>query len=404
MNQEEKFHFSQTYWGKEKVIRITDIKEKSMLYRKIIITVIIIGSINSFSVIYSQTFESARQKYEKKNYKETIKELKLLLKIDGNNFKASKLLQKAIIALKNKQSIFYTEKAVLEINYGKIKVAYKLLEKAIKLNPSNEKANKMFFSIHDVVNIEEKVKIAKKQKQEKKVQAEKKIRAIKIKEKRNSIRLKKILMSREQLSLSISSIYTTATSDNLAYANGDFAGLGLRLNANYYFNSSDKKFGIAIDYSNLLLKLDTNDDVNFSIHKIKSSLLYRFFVYEDLGGQFIIEPRINYQVFVLNNLKPAGIYNFKNIYGFSFGLKISDPILHHFGKNKVFENIIFEAEINMLAMPNKEAALLVKDFYAGLKYQLKNLQIKLGYHYFGINNNTVHETYNSIELGVGYKM
>jgi len=381
-----------------------------MLYKKIIITILIFGSINNFSVIYSQTFESAKQKYNNKDYKETIKELKALLKKDKNNLRASKLLQKAFIALKNKESIFYTEKAVLEINYGRIKSAHELLKKAIKLNPSNEKASKLFFSINDIVAIEKKVKIVEKRRQEKKIAAEKRIKIIQIKEKKKkqkkeeSIRLKKMLINREQLSFNISSIYTTATSDNLAYANGDFAGLGLRLNANYYFNSSDKKFGIAIDYSNLILKLDNNDEVDFSIHKVKSSLLYRFFVYEDLGGQFIIEPRLSYQVFVLNNLKPAGIYNFKNIYGISFGLKISDPILHHFDKNKVFENIIFETEINILAMPNKKTALFVKDFYAGLKYQLKNLQIKLGYHYFGINNNTVHETYNSIELGVGYKM
>ena len=115
-----------------------------------------------------------------------------------------------------------------------------------------------------------------------------------------------------------------------------------------------------------------------------------------------VGARAGYHFFTLQNLKSEGAYNFTRIYGPSFGIFLSDPVIYRVLKKDFFKNIGFETEINYLFLLGQAGAPSAPELYMGAYYNLDRYRFSLGYRFYSIRQESVKENYNDIELGAGY--
>ena len=335
----------------------------------------------STSNSFAKSLKSARKKFDKKNYIAAEKELKSLIKSNPDDYEARKLLKKIDAVRKQKESKKLTQNALLEIDNKNFKKALSILEKAILLDPSNDRARDLYISIKDVVKIEK--KSVTDNKREKKEEA--------------------IMTGRNKYYFNGGVSFTFAESDNVDYFKTDITLLGLRLDGRYYFDYLGRRLGLSGDYTGYLIKTTGNENILFLTQRLNATVRFRTFFFENPNGKLTVGARLNFHYFNLQNFKGRGVYNFINIYGPSFGVFVSDPVIYRFFKNSFVRSIGFESEINYLFMPGKGASSpSVIDLYAGGYYKLDRFRFCLGYRLYWIGSDNVKESYNTIELSVGY--
>ena len=333
-----------------------------------------------FKISLSQSIESAKDKLSKGDYTGAEKELKQLLEVDRENIEASKLLNEVEQIKKKKNSLNLTEKALIEINNRRFKKAEELLQEAISLDPSNSRARELYTSIYEIKEIEKEA----------------------VEEERRDD-----LYKLRRGFITVSTLYTFADSNRLDYIDSKVSMIGYKLDGGYYFGFLERRLGLSADYSGYLFKTSGNVSIDFLIHRLNASIRFRTFLFENKTNTWIVGIRANYHYFYLKSLKEEGAYNFKRIYGPSFGLFTSDPIINRFYKSELFKDIGFEGEIHYLSMIEKDDPPSVIEFYVGTYYRLNRfnfnrLKLALGYRLYRISESSINETYNDIEFKVGY--
>ena len=438
---------------------------KSMIWKKIINrplvsmmkVFVILTTLFIFSplMLRCQTVESAREKFLAGNYEEAESEIKSVLEKEKGNIEAENLLLEIERARKKKQSFLLTKKALLEIENRNFEEAYNLLKEAIIQDPENEEARKLYLSIHEIAEIEKKsleniikeevskskiteeVQIAKKietqgevgvevsaetqekskskeaeinkpgeiepaekVEQPKKIEPARPVEKIIPPEKPEPGKPKK---RRNHAYIQVTSAYTVANSNNLDYVNSKVSLLGGDVFGYYYFNFLKEHVGISTNYSISFLKLKGEDVVDFLVQRVNASVRYRAFLFEkDENLKLTVGAMLGYNLFSLHSKTEYGVYKFTTLYSPGFGFFISDPVIYRFIKNKIFENLGFEGELNFVYLFRKGAPYSL-DIYSGAYYDVARYRISLGFNTEIIKDREVHERYNNIQIGSGYR-
>jgi tetratricopeptide (TPR) repeat protein len=348
--------------------------------------------------LYSLSIESAREKIKNEDYEEAIKELNTILESDSENVEAIELLGEIEKIGNKKRAEALTAKALVEIDNRRFEAAYKYLKEAIVIDPENLKARQLYLSIHDVMKVEEESIALEATGEEKKtVPGEAEAAPLSEEEKQ------KAPPRYDTAIVKLSTSYDFANSNKLSYLDSRISMIGARVDARYYFDFFEKRLGVSVDYTVYPLKISGDERIKFIAHRVNASGRFRMFFFEDGPQRLTVGARLNYHFFTLQNLLEQGAYNFKQIYGPSLGIFISDPVVYRFVKNDFFKNFGLEGEFNYLFLIGQGAAPSSLELYLGAYYDLERFRFSLGYRLYSIATEAINETYNDIEVGAGYR-
>jgi len=306
-----------------------------------------------------------------------------------------------------------TERALIAINNREFENAFSYLEEAILIDPENIRARELYLSIYEIAEIE-KESLGEIIDEEKLLALKEEVKRIEepeptqveeeplMVEKQAEKIEKKPEWARNRGFIKVSTAFTIANSDNLDYIDSKVSMLGGKLEAQYYFNFLERKLGVSLDYAGSLIKTGGDENIKFITHRINTSVRFRTFFFEDGKNRLMVGARINYHVFLLQNQEDIGVYNFTRIYGPSFGIFVSDPVIYRFVKKDFFKNIGIEGEIDYLFLIGKKDAPYSPELYIGTYYDLNRYRFSLGYCRYTIKDADVKESYNDIELSAGY--
>ncbi len=393
---------------------------------------------------FSQSLETATEKYNAGDLTGAEEETKALLKKDSNNIDAIELLNRIETAIKKNKSEVLTKKALIEIDNRNFNTAFDYLKQAILLDPENDKARELYLSIKEVTDIEqtseeEQKNLAAKTAAptapgkaavvssaparagetapgisqgetalgNKKEQPAVITPAIKA-EKQAPLPKKTPSEKKKQgniVFLKLSPSYTFAYSNNLSYIDSHVSFAGSRLEADYFFDFLMRLVGISLDYSGLFLKATGSQYINFMVHSLDASLVLRLFMLKDsFGNTMTLGTKLNYHFFYLYNLASAGVYDFVNLYAPSIGIFISDPVISRIIRIGFLKNLGFEGSFNFLYLIGQANAPYSYVYYTGLYYKLNSFKFTAGFRSRTITDSSTLEIYNSIEAGAGFSI
>lgn len=369
--------------------------------------------------LFSQTVDSARDRYEAGDYTGAAEELRAVLESEPDNIDALRLLDDVQRAEKQKKAQVLVEKALIEINNRNFKQASAYCEQAILLDPENERARELYLTIHEVDQIEkqsEAEQIAREKEAAREAQEEEKTGPtvedtgvegvagvsgpeVTTGEPKPSMEQPEY----DRALIKIATAYSFANSDNLDFINSKISHFGGRFDGRYYFDFLDRKLGVSLDYIGYYIKTSGDDSINFSVHRTNASARYRMSFFERDGSKLTAGVRLNYHIFLLQNRESEGAYNFTRIYGPSIGVFIDDPVLYRFIKRNFFKNVGFEGEMNYLFLIGTGSPPRSPEWYLGSYYTLKRYQFGIGFRSYSLRTSDIKETYRDIELSAGYR-
>jgi hypothetical protein len=399
------------------------LKKLSLLLPILIFTLLLL-QVSAFC----QTIESAREKYENKDYTGAEQELNAILESAPENIEAQTLLNEVQRIQKIVESQKLTERAISEINDRNFELAFNSLEEAILLDPENAQARELYLSIHEITEIEEesiedlieKEELVALKEEEERMAEEEAAQPEELVKPEEMVQPEEmVLPDEEQVAVhveekeasegrynraivKVSPTYTFANSNKLNYVNSSVSMIGGKFDGRYYFGFLQRRLGVSFDYSGYLIKTQGIEDIHFLVHRMNVSARFRYFFLEETYGRLTVGARAGYHFFTLQNLKSAGAYNFTRIYGPSFGIFLSDPVIYRFLKKDFFKDVGIEMEFNYLYIVGQAGAPSAPELYIGAYYILNRYRFSLGYRFYSIRQENVNENYNDIELGAGY--
>jgi hypothetical protein len=373
---------------------------------KYILLFLIFLFIAAICPVFSQppSLESAQEKFENQEYDAAEEEVTAVLEADSENIEARKLLMQIEQIKKKEKAVALTEIAILEINDLNFEEAFKLLKEAIFLDPSNEQARELYISLIEIyeieqVSIEEVVQMAQPEILETTEQTEGEELLPDIQTPADEVTVK----PRSRLFIKMAPTFTFARSNALDYINSNVSMLGFKLDSRFYF-LFQRRLGLSLDYSGNFIKTTGDDNIDFLVHRLNVSTRFRLFLFETPNSRLTAGARLGYHMFYLQNQLSEGAYNFKALYGPSYGIFLSDPVIYRFVKTNFFQNLGFEGQADVLILPGQgeESILSTIEFYLGAFYNLRQFNLGLGYRQYRIMQQQIAESYHDIELSVGY--
>jgi tetratricopeptide (TPR) repeat protein len=349
-----------------------------------------------------QSIESARDKFLREEYDEAIAELEAVLQADSENIDAISLLNEVEQKSRQKRSAALTQRALREIENRQFEAAYEYLQQAILIDPENEQARRLFLSLYEVGEIEEEsVAMA----------AEEATAAAVVPAPAGEV----VAGTEEAVSLpppppqydtaliKLSTSYTFANSNKLDYIDGRVSLIGARVEGRYYLDFWEKRVGASVDYTVYPLKTYGDSRIQFIVHRANIAARIRTYFFEEENSKLTVGAKLNYHFFTLQNLAEAGAYNFKQIYGPSIGIFVSDPVIYRFVKNDFFKDFGLEGEFNYLFLMGQGTAPSSLELYLGAYYNLDRYRFSLGYRLYSISKESINENYSDIEISAGYR-
>jgi tetratricopeptide (TPR) repeat protein len=349
-----------------------------------------------------QSIESAREKFLLKEYEEALSEIEAVLEADSENLEAIELLKEVELISKQRRAEALTQRALAEIENRRFEQAYGYLEQAILIDPDNQQARRLFLSLHEVGVIEEESVAMVLEEQEKAAAATEDI--ISVEEGGPGTLEKEAPEPRYDTALvKVSTSYTFANSNRLDYIDGRVSMIGARIDGRYYFDFWERRVGVSLDYIAYPLKTYGDSRIKFVVHRANASARIRTYFFEEDNRRLIVGGRLSYHFFTLQNLMTEGVYNFKQIYGPSLGVFVSDPVVYRFVKNDFFKNFGLEGEFNYLFLIGQGTAPSSLEMYLGAYYNLDRYRFSLGYRLYSISKESINESYSDIEISAGYR-
>jgi len=347
-----------------------------------------------------QSLESAEQKLLNEDYDAAVEELEAILEADSENIDAISLLNEVEQKSRQKRSAALTQRALGEIENRRFEDAYEYLQQAILIDPENEQARRLFLSLYEVGEIEEEsVALAAEQA----VVAA----AVPVGEPEAGTEETESLPppppQYDTALIKLSTSYTFANSNKLDYIDGRVSLIGARIEGRYYLDFWEKRIGASVDYTIYPLKTYGDSRIQFIVHRANIAARIRTYFFEEENSKLTVGAKLNYHFFTLQNLAEAGAYNFKQIYGPSIGIFVSDPVIYRFVKNDFFKDFGLEGEFNYLFLMGQGTAPSSLELYLGAYYNLDRYRFSLGYRLYSISKESINENYSDIEISAGYR-
>ena len=347
-----------------------------------------------------QSLESAEQKLLNEDYDAAVEELEAILEADSENIDAISLLNEVEQKSRQKRSAALTQRALGEIENRRFEDAYEYLQQAILIDPENEQARRLFLSLYEVGEIEEEsVALAAEQA----VVAA----AVPVGEPEAGTEETESLPppppQYDTALIKLSTSYTFANSNKLDYIDGRVSLIGARIEGRYYLDFWEKRIGASVDYTIYPLKTYGDSRIQFIVHRANIAARIRTYFVEEENSKLTVGAKLNYHFFTLQNLAEAGAYNFKQIYGPSIGIFVSDPVIYRFVKNDFFKDFGLEGEFNYLFLMGQGTAPSSLELYLGAYYNLDRYRFSLGYRLYSISKESINENYSDIEISAGYR-
>jgi hypothetical protein len=353
-----------------------------------------------------QSIKSAREKFLLKEYEEALAEIEAVLEADSENLEAIELLKEIELISKQRRAEALTQRALAEIESRRFEKAYGYLEQAILIDPDNQQARRLFLSLHEVGEIEEE-SVAMVLEEQEKAAATTELASedvISVEEAGPEILEKKAPEPRYDTALvKVSTSYTFANSNRLDYIDGRVSMIGARVDGRYYFDFWERRVGVSLDYIAYPFKTYGDSRIKFVVHRANASARIRTYFFEEDNTRLTVGGRLSYHFFTLQNLMTEGAYNFKQIYGPSLGIFVSDPVVYRFVKNEFFKNFGLEGEFSYLFLVGQGTAPSSLEMYLGAYYNLDRYRFSIGYRLYSISKESINESYNDIEISAGYR-
>ena len=347
-----------------------------------------------------QSLESAEQKLLDEDYDAAIEELEAILEADSENIDAISLLNEVEQKSRQKRSAALTQRALGEIENRRFEAAYEYLQQAILIDPENDQARRLFLSLYEVGEIEEESVLMAA---EEAVVAE----AVPAGESEAGTEETESLPppppQYDTALVKLSTSYTFANSNKLDYIDGRVSLIGARIEGRYYLDFWEKRIGASVDYTVYPLKTYGDSRIQFIVHRANIAARIRTYFFEEQDYKLTVGAKLIYHFFTLQNLAEAGAYNFKQIYGPSIGVFVSDPVIYRFVKNDFFKDFGLEGEFNYLFLMGQGTAPSSLELYLGAYYNLDRYRFSLGYRLYSISKESINENYSDIEISAGYR-
>jgi hypothetical protein len=281
--------------------------------------------------------------------------------------------------------------------------AFKLVQKAIKLNPSNEKAKNMYMNLSEFIsipqnNVPQKQKIKEKKNIDKKVSETTDIYKNKPAKPAEEKKPEESGKGFIQFGL----LCSFGKSDYLDYINSAVVMGGGRAEGGYLFPLKDYQIGFSADYSLYPLKIKGDSNIDFMIHKFNAFLCGQQSFFPDNNRSLILGIRGGYHLFLLNNKKNEGVYYFRQAASAAAGFYVSDPLFRRFIKNDSIMPFGIEASFTVIPLIKKGDNALAMEYSIAGTYTASTLEFLLGWRMYQISNGQVHERFSDIEFATRY--
>jgi hypothetical protein len=194
--------------------------------------------------------------------------------------------------------------------------------------------------------------------------------------------------------------YLRISSNYLKYMNTDIDLAGCRFEGGYSIQKAGANIGLSGDFSCSPLKIKGNSRIDVIPVKagMYASAEKSFF---DVGnGSFSPGFRAGYMTQYIKNKKSGGALYFKQIFGPSAGLFVSDPLFSRFSSFKIFSGFGVDAGVDIMFASVTGKVVLAGEYNAHLTYRFGKTMILGGYRAFVISGEGIRETYKGIELAV----
>jgi len=226
---------------------------------------------------------------------------------------------------KIKESYQLTIQAQDELNRHNFDSAMNLIQKAIKLNPSNEKAKGLYVNLREFIRSRQQIVVKKQDTKNGLVQTKPSSTPNPDKNEEPEKIGTEIPEKNGVGYLQFGLQYSFGSSNYLDYINSSVQMVGGRIEGGYFFGKNETTFGFSADYSWYPLKIKGNTAIDITIHKMDAFLCGRTSFFPQNDQSLIVGIRAGYHYFLLQNNKNEGVYYFRQVAGPAVGLYFADP-------------------------------------------------------------------------------
>jgi len=319
----------------------------------------------------------------------------------------------AIDVKKFVQSENLTIAAQNKINAYKFKEAYKLLQKAILVNPDNEIAKKLYMPLYEMFNRGKKKQTrGLAQKRNKVKPVAQRITGCRecMNDCENYLRKKRekaykdFIAKEASLKVGVKFAWQLTQSNYLPFLNAETSLLATGFELFYFPSFLGKLGGIHLDYHGGLVNILGDSRIKFLSHRATGDLILRGFFFVNNGMALEAGIMWGYHYYNLQNLKTEGAYFYRSIWGPSVGIYIREPLLGRFVKNSFLKKSGIELKANVILNIDDNTSPVTGDFYGGIYIGLKNMDIGIGYRFYSIWGKEVTEYFQDIIISIQWRL
>lgn len=300
---------------------------------------------------------------------------------------------------KEAESADLTLKAKSELQNYNYKKAYKLLEQAIILDPSNDEAKDIYVKLSEMAG----------ELSEESSSQTVPVKKIRQKKKKSFKEAEQVITTEQpessgELYLKGGFIYTYGRSNFIPEINSNVQMPGVNIELIYYTGFSDGRLGFSSDYRVNPLITNGDSQIDFMLHRANLFILYRekFFETSD-NNVLILGVRTGYHYFMLQNKKDQGAYYFTGAFCPAAGFFISDPVFSRIFPNSFVSEFGIEAGADYMPVYQESKLVNIYDYRIAITYRFEIAEISIGWKSYNFNNGNIRESFSDIELTALYK-
>ncbi|TAL30360.1 MAG: hypothetical protein EPN93_19780 [Spirochaetes bacterium] len=294
-----------------------------------------------------------------------------------------------------------TLQAQEELSRHRFADAYRLVQRAVMLDPANSEAKDLYMSLYELIDDPENRVIQTpepRRAEHSAIVAQPKIESPGVRTVTVPAVDVRAPASGDRY-VKLGFLYAQGESDYLDYVDSTVRLLGGRAEAGYYFQNAGPSFGLSADYTGYLFKTRGDPRIDILVHRLNVTVARREDFFGGYGRPLVVGVRAGYHLFLLQNRNTEGAYYFRELNGPLVGFFFSEPLFHRFWKNDLLKPMGVEGGINFVPVMKRSDFARAFEYNALLTCDMTTVRVSFGWRSYQIDNGETRERFSGVETG-----
>jgi hypothetical protein len=293
-----------------------------------------------------------------------------------------------------------TNQARDEMVRHNFKAAFRLIQKAIALDPGNEKAKSLYINLSEFVRTPPEA--ASKGTEPANRHAPEGGTQKSAQTSQSNETEKELSREGGEGYIQFGIQYAFGSSNYLNYVHSDIQLAGGRIEGGFFLKKEGPSLGVVSDFSSYPVKTKGNSDIDIIMYRADIFLCGRLTFAAETYKPSIVGLRTGYHYFYLQNKKSEGAYYFRQAGSLGYGLFVSDQLFCRFLKAEMFKYTGFEGGIECIPIYKKGNSAIAVTYNADLTFQIGSWVMLCGWRSYEISDGKIKERFSDIEYAVRY--